>query len=195
MHLSDFSVGSLFDHQVVAVQQVTSSLADQVAIVTGAGSGIGRAVAQQLGLAGASVLVCDVDGETAQETTDAITQGGGRATACRIDLADVDRLPDVVATAESAFGGVAVWLHDHEIAAVAADNDAVEGVSRVDGAPAIPLHMLTLRDMGMPLGEGFYLEELAADCADDGVYECMLVAPALRATGGVGSPVNPLAMK
>jgi len=112
-----------------------------------------------------------------------------------IDLADVDRLPDVVATAESAFGGVAVWLHDHEIAAVAADNDAVEGVSRVDGAPAIPLHMLTLRDMGMPLGEGFYLEELAADCADDGVYECMLVAPALRATGGVGSPVNPLAMK
>jgi kynurenine formamidase len=88
----------------------------------------------------------------------------------------------------------AEWLHDHEIAAIAADNNAVEGAgSRVPAE--IPLHMLGLRDMGMCFGETFYLEELAEDCAADRTYECMLVAPALRVTGGVGSPVNPLALK
>ena len=89
---------------------------------------------------------------------------------------------------------VATWLHDHEIAAVASDNGAVEGYDK-QALPAIPLHQLTLRDMGLPLGETFNLEALAADCAADGVYECFLVAPALNITGAVGSPVNPLAMK
>ena len=89
---------------------------------------------------------------------------------------------------------VATWLHDHEIAAVASDNGAVEGYDK-QALPAIPLHQLTLRDMGLPLGETFNLEALAADCAADGVYECFLVAPALNITGAVGSPVNPPAMK
>jgi kynurenine formamidase len=88
----------------------------------------------------------------------------------------------------------AIWLHDHEIAAVAADNGSVEGVDK-QSLLAIPLHQLALRDMGLPLGETFNLEALAADCATDGVYECFLVAPALNITGAVGSPVNPLAMK
>jgi kynurenine formamidase len=89
----------------------------------------------------------------------------------------------------------AEWLHDHRIAAIAADNGSVEGIDKQAGTLAVPLHMLALRDMGLCLGESFYLEDLAADCAADGVYECFLVAPALRVTGGVGSPVNPLAMK
>lgn len=88
----------------------------------------------------------------------------------------------------------AIWLHDHEIAAVASDNGSVEGVDK-QSALAIPLHQLALRDMGLPLGETFNLEALAADCASDGVYECFFVAPALNITGAVGSPVNPLAMK
>ena len=88
----------------------------------------------------------------------------------------------------------ALWLHDREIAAVASDNGAVEGYDK-GAPPAIPLHQLALRDMGLPLGETFNLEALAADCAADGVYECFLVAPALNITGAVGSPVNPLAMK
>ena len=39
------------------------------------------------------------------------------------------------------------------------------------------------------------LEELAADCAADGVYEFLSVAPPLLVTGGVGSPINPQAIK
>ena len=87
------------------------------------------------------------------------------------------------------------WLHEHRVAAIASDNGAVEGVDKQARPLAIPLHMVALRDMGLPLGESFYLEELAADCAAVGVWECLLVAPALRIDGGVGSPVNPIAMK
>jgi kynurenine formamidase len=89
----------------------------------------------------------------------------------------------------------ASWLHDHQVAAVAADNLMVENpVSGVDGA-ILPMHMLCLRDMGLMLGEYWNLNELAADCAADGRYEFQLVAPPLSVTGGVGSPVNPIAIK
>jgi kynurenine formamidase len=89
----------------------------------------------------------------------------------------------------------ASWLHDHEVAAVAADNLMVENpVSGVEGA-FLPMHMLCLRDMGLMLGEYWDLNALAADCAADGVYEFQLIAPPLRVTGAVGSPVNPIAIK
>jgi kynurenine formamidase len=89
----------------------------------------------------------------------------------------------------------ASWLHDHEVAAVAADNLMVENpTSGVEGV-FMPMHMLCLRDMGLMLGEYWDLNALAADCAADGVYEFQLIAPPLRVTGAVGSPVNPIAIK
>jgi len=89
----------------------------------------------------------------------------------------------------------ASWLHEREVAAVAADNLMVEDPkSGIDGT-ILPLHMLCLRDMGMMLGEYWDLGALAADCAADGVYEFQLIAPPLRVTGAVGSPVNPIAIK
>lgn len=89
---------------------------------------------------------------------------------------------------------VAEWLRDRRVAAVAADNNGVEPPSTLDGVRN-PLHMLALRDLGVHLGEFWDLEELAEDCAQDGRYEFMLVAQPLRIHGGVGSPVNPLAIK
>ncbi|MET0704995.1 MAG: cyclase family protein [Mycobacterium sp.] len=89
----------------------------------------------------------------------------------------------------------ASWLHDHEVAAVAADNLMVEDpVSDVDGT-FLPMHMICLRDMGMMFGEYWNLTALAADCAADGVYEFQLIAPPLSVVGAVGSPVNPIALK
>jgi kynurenine formamidase len=88
----------------------------------------------------------------------------------------------------------ASWFKEHKISAVAADNNAVEAGGVLPGV-SNPLHMLILRDMGVHIGEFWYLEELAADCAQDRVYEFMLVAPPLRVEGGAGSPVNPLALK
>lgn len=91
----------------------------------------------------------------------------------------------------------AEWCHDKSLAAVCADNMAVEIMSPEGLTSEMPLafHMLALRDMGMPLGEIFNLEALAADCADDGRYTFMLSAPPLEVTNGFGSPVNPLALK
>jgi kynurenine formamidase len=87
------------------------------------------------------------------------------------------------------------WLHAREVAAVATDTNAVEVLPFEDPALPLPVHQLCIRDMGLTLGEMFDLDELAADCARDGVWECLLSAPPLRVTGGVGSPLNPLAVK
>ena len=89
----------------------------------------------------------------------------------------------------------AEWLHEHDVAAVASDNYAVEVVPGEFEGEHFPLHMILLRDMGMPLGEILDFEELAADCAQDGVYEFQFCAPPIKFTGGVGSPINPLALK
>lgn len=91
----------------------------------------------------------------------------------------------------------AEWAHDKSLAAVCADNLAVEVISAEGMQSDMPLafHMLALRDMGMPLGEMFNLDALAADCAEDGRYSFMLAAPPLEVTNGFGSPVNPLALK
>ena len=89
----------------------------------------------------------------------------------------------------------AEWLHAREVAAVAADTMAVEVWPGEDPKLALPVHMLCIRDMGLTLGEMFDLDELAADCARDGVWEFLFTAPALKITGAVGSPLNPLAVK
>ena len=89
------------------------------------------------------------------------------------------------------------WLYDHSVAAVAADNVAVEqiGADTFAGEYGLPMHMLCLRDMGMPLGEMWDLEALSTDCAADGRYAFLLSAPPLAITGAFGSPVNPTVLK
>jgi kynurenine formamidase len=89
----------------------------------------------------------------------------------------------------------APWLHARQIAAIASDNYAVE-VRPSELAPfRSPFHICAIPNMGLTLGEIFFLEALAADCAADGRYEFLLVAPPLPVTHGVGTPINPYAMK
>ncbi|MDT3443198.1 MULTISPECIES: cyclase family protein [unclassified Pseudofrankia] len=87
------------------------------------------------------------------------------------------------------------WLRERDVAAVAADNWAVERYPSGDPNAIMPVHYVLIRDMGMTLGEMFDLEVLAADCAADGVYEFLLCAPVLKVAKGVGTPLNPLAVK
>ncbi len=97
------------------------------------------------------------------------------------------------------FPGVSVhttsWMHEKQIAAVASDNYAVE--VRPSELPAFrnPFHVVAIANMGLTLGEIFLLEELAADCASDGRYTFLLVAPPLPVTRAVGTPINPYALK
>jgi kynurenine formamidase len=87
------------------------------------------------------------------------------------------------------------WLHDHEVAAVAADNYAVEVKPSTEAPATHPVHMILIRDLGMTLGEMFNLEELAADCRADGVWEFFFAGPGLKISHAVGSPLTPLAIK
>lgn len=87
------------------------------------------------------------------------------------------------------------WLHERGIAAVGSDNYGVEVLPGEYDDEYMPFHMIAIRDMGMPLAEILDLEALSEDCAADGRYEFLLVAPPLAFPGGVGSPVNPIAIK
>jgi 3-oxoacyl-[acyl-carrier protein] reductase len=83
-------------------------LAGATAVVTGAGSGIGRASALAFAEAGASVLVADIAEEAGVETVQLIEKGGGRASFCRVDVTDPAQLSRMLDEAEQAFGGVDV---------------------------------------------------------------------------------------
>lgn len=87
------------------------------------------------------------------------------------------------------------WIYDHEIAAVGSDNWAIEVLPGEDANEPMQVHMVLIRDMGVTLGEILDLDELAADCEADGVWEFLLTAPPIKFTAAVGSPINPLAIK
>ena len=89
----------------------------------------------------------------------------------------------------------APWLFDHDVAAIATDTWGMEVLPNETADVFQPLHIILLVHTGLLIGEIFDLEALAADCAEDGRYEFLMAAPPLPITGGVGSPVNPLAIK
>lgn len=100
-------------------------LQDRVAIVTGAGSGIGRAGAEILAREGAHVVVVDIARERAEETVDIIRAAGGRAEACSIDVTDEAHLSEAIAGIAARHGRIDI-LHNHAGAQVAGDLESVE---------------------------------------------------------------------
>lgn len=72
-------------------------LENQVAIVTGSASGIGRAIARRFAVEGATVVIADLDGAAAEETAAEISRGDGRAMALTMDVTDEDAVEKGVA--------------------------------------------------------------------------------------------------
>lgn len=87
------------------------------------------------------------------------------------------------------------WLYEQEVAASASDTMVWEVAPVETTEVMLPLHLICLVNMGLLIGEIFNFEELAADCARDGRYDFLFAAPPLPFTRGVGSPLNPLAIK
>lgn len=87
------------------------------------------------------------------------------------------------------------WFRRHDVAAVATDNLTFEVVPCRVAAPFLPVHLLHLVDIGLTQGQNFALEALAAACADDGRHRFLLAASPEPITGGLGSPVHPVAIR
>ena len=81
-------------------------LAGRLGVVTGGGRGIGEALCRFLADAGASVVVADIDGETADRTAAEIEAGGGRATAVRVDVGSSSGLDPLVEHLDAAGGSL-----------------------------------------------------------------------------------------
>ena len=79
---------------------------NRVHIVTGGGSGIGKAAAARLAAEGASVVVADVRAESAVQAAAEITQSGGQAIAVACDVAQESEVAALVSAATQAFGGI-----------------------------------------------------------------------------------------
>ena len=113
----------------------------------------------------------------------------------REEFPDILNGPGLVPAYESL-----AWLWDHQISVLAADNPGVEAIPAPPGSPFPAefgglMHHDLIALLGFVLGELFALDDLADDCADDGVYEFMVTSKVLNLVGGVGSPPNAVAIK
>mgnify|MGYP000023547903 CR=1 FL=1 len=89
---------------------------------------------------------------------------------------------------------LAEWFHDMEIPAFATDTLANERTYPESGL-RLPLHAAFIRDQGILINEITLLDDLAADCAEDGKYDFLYTCSPLKIVEATGSPVNPLAIK
>jgi NAD(P)-dependent dehydrogenase (short-subunit alcohol dehydrogenase family) len=87
-------------------------LAGKVAVVTGAASGIGRAIARRYGREGAAVVVADVNADGGQGTAAMIRDAGGRATFAACDVADPEQVRSALDDAAAEYGRLDIVVND-----------------------------------------------------------------------------------
>jgi len=87
-------------------------LAEKIALVTGAGRGMGRAIALQYAASGATVAVADIDGQTAQETGAAIEAAGGRSLPIQADVGELTSIDRMVQQTVETFGRLDIMVNN-----------------------------------------------------------------------------------
>ena len=84
----------------------------KVAVVTGAASGIGRALAEAFAAAGSAVVLADLDGDEAEAVAAGIRASGGEAEAVEVNVADAAAVDDLAASTVERFGRVDVLCNN-----------------------------------------------------------------------------------
>ena len=87
-------------------------LADKIAVVTGAGNGIGQAISQRFAREGAHVIVTDIDGVAAEDTVAAIKAAGGAATAMLVDVSKGQDISALVRRVEQEHGRADILVNN-----------------------------------------------------------------------------------
>lgn len=100
-------------------------LAGKVALITGGGTGIGRATAQLFAAEGAQIVIAEIDAHSGEQTAQLITQAGGTAIAVRTDVTDEGSVQEAVATAEREFGALHI-LHNNAGGSTPVDDTVVK---------------------------------------------------------------------
>lgn len=88
------------------------TLADKIALVTGAGQGIGKAAALTLAAQGATVAAADINGQTAEETARDIIAAGGQGLALQADVGDLGEIDRMVQQTIDAFGRIDILVNN-----------------------------------------------------------------------------------
>lgn len=145
-------------------EELKEHLSGKVAVVTGAGSGLGRNCALALGRLGARVAVSDLDPAAAQATADSIIAAGGIARADECDTGRVEHIERMFAAIRADWGGVDILINNAGAASMRF-MASFEDMPREDLRKMFDVNVM-------------------------GVIECTLAAKASMATRGGGAIVN-----
>jgi NAD(P)-dependent dehydrogenase (short-subunit alcohol dehydrogenase family) len=137
---------------------------EAAAVITGAGSGIGKAFAVELGKRGGRVVCSDVDEASARMTSDAINDAGGEATSLRCDVSRIEDVTLLAKEAQAWFGGTPSLVINNA------------GV----GAGGTPIGEAELDDWNWVLGVNLW----------GPIHGCHVFAPILKEAGRPGGIIN-----
>ena len=142
-------------------------LQGKVALITGAGSGLGRHSAQLFSAEGAKVAIVDIDAERAKQALELVEQGGGEAIAITADVADKDQIRAAVNDTAGHFGKLDIaWANAGVISR--------GGVPTVAGGEFVAFEELTAADWQHVVGVNL----------SGVVYTAQAAVPHLKANGG-----------
>lgn len=102
---------------------MSDHIAGKAIVITGAGGGFGRLVAQKAAALGAKVTCGDIDGAAAQATADAIVAAGGQALGMTADVTQLDQVVALVGTSVASHGGIDVMVNNAGIMPLAFFSD------------------------------------------------------------------------
>jgi NAD(P)-dependent dehydrogenase (short-subunit alcohol dehydrogenase family) len=105
------------------MQGMKMKLQDRAAVITGAGSGIGRAMALQFAREGARVLAADVNAAAAEETAALVREAGGEALPLQVNVTEPAEVQAMLERARDAFGGVQILCNN---AGIGSTTDVVD---------------------------------------------------------------------